>query len=574
MSESSLPQQESSTEFQNIEFVNSGYRLVSDDSAFKDCVLAWTKKLARAEADHSNPSIDDDKMVKDYVSGAHSLLEKLSNPKEANPIDEAISEIDAAAMVITPARIVVAANVDAGDRFNAIQGMENNLDWLDPVSFADFQSVLTSTQTLTNQPSQHAILRTSSKGMTGGIAEVYVLPSNGGKSSYIVIRALETRWATAVDTTLDQTFGLTEAEREVTKALFEIRDSAQIAKLRKTTPQTTRTQIKTILRKTETRSQVDLIRLIGLLNARASHKQRSRHQAWQDPWGNYQILRRPDNRRIAYSWTGAEKGKPALIVHGSVQGYLLGDPIERRLKNEGIRLYSVIRPGFGDSDSSSESDFLDQSADAIGWLIDRLGLKDIPAIGLGNGSASLFYIAAKRPDLFSKLLVTGLVKPYSNDSIRRFTPTQKVTIKLLRYAPKTSETLARICYRYVQQKGADWYLAHGWNDVPEVQDTLKNPQIIPFIRNACELTLTANVRDYLAEMQTQWNLNPEIIRNVICPVSHLHGEFDRSVTLEEVEELRQKMPNFSSEEIPGAGYFLPYEKPDLFGSHIVKTVLS
>ncbi|MEM7289067.1 MAG: alpha/beta hydrolase, partial [Pseudomonadota bacterium] len=225
------------------------------------------------------------------------------------------------------------------------------------------------------------------------------------------------------------------------------------------------------------------------------------------------------------------------------------------------------------SDSCPETDFVTQQEDAIGWLMDELGLEGIPAIGLGNGAAALCKLAANRPSKFSRLLVTGLLKPYSKETTSRFTPTQKVVIKLLRYAPKTSETLARVCYRYVQQKGADWYLDHALNDVPEVSHTLANPEIIPLIRNACQLTLTGNVRDYLEEMQIQWNIDPEKLHKVLCPVSHLHGEHDRSVTAEEARELEARMANFTSEEVQDAGYFLAYEKPDLFADRLIKTII-
>ena len=555
----------------DLQLIHSGYRLVSDDSAFADCVLAWARKIAGAEAASGDPSIDDDALVRDYVNGVQGLLEKLNSPKEPNPVDEDVSEVDAAAMVVTKRGIVVAANAEAYERFQAVQGQENRFAWLDPISLPDFEAVRNGTKSRAGQ--QHAIVRTSDKRNGIGIAEVYTIAAGDHEKHHVVIRALETRWASEVDATLKKAFGLTAAEREVSRALYETRDTAQIAKLRHTTAQTIRTQIRTILRKTDTNSQVDLIRLIGLLNARASHGRRSKPLAWRDPWGNYRVLRRSDGRRLAYSWTGAKDGVPALLVHGTAQGYLLGPQIEHRLKKEGIRLYAIIRPGFGDSDCVPEPDFLTQQADAIEWLVETLGLKGVPAIGLGNGSVPLFSLAAKRPEFFSRLLVMGAVKPYSKGSIGRFSPTQQVLIKLLRFAPKTSVTLGRICYRYVQEKGADWYLAHGWNDVPEVQKTLANPEIAPFIRNACELTLTSDVRDYLQDMQIQWNMDPDIVERVACPVFHLRGVHDRSVTAEEARDLEQKMANFTSEEVPDSGYFLPYENPVLFADRIVETVL-
>lgn len=555
----------------DLHFISSGYRLVGDDKAFADCILAWTRKIAKVEAASATPSLDEDGLVKGYIEDIQDLLDKLIDPKEINPVDRAVSEVSAAAMVVTPRGIVVAANAAAKERFHATKGQLNRFAWLDPVSASDFDAVRDSAQAMTNH--KNAVVRTCDERNANGLAEVYTLPAEDCGQHHLVIRALETHWAPAVDVILKDAFKMTAAEREVSRALYETRDTAQIAKTRNTTPQTIRTQIRTILRKTETSSQVDLIRLIGLLNARASHGQLREKAAWQDPWKNYRIIRRPDGKRLAFSWTGAKNGVPALIVHGTAQGYCLGEQVENRLKSAGICLYAVIRPGFADSESCPATDFLSQQADAIGWFIDTLDLQGVPAIGIGNGSASLYYLAAKRPGLLSRLLVTGLLKPYSEQSIDRFTPTQKVLIKLLRYAPKTSETLGRVCYRYVQQKGVDWYLDRGWNDVPEVRKTFENPEIMPYIRSGCELTLTTDVRGYLREALTQWDLNPKIVESVSCPIFHMHGKHDRSVTVEEAAELEKKLHNFTSEEVPDAGYFLPYEKPELFADRIVKTVL-
>ncbi|WP_419913748.1 alpha/beta fold hydrolase [Hoeflea sp.] len=571
MVESKSEPPDSETTSGDLQVISSGYRFVSDDKAFADCILAWARKIAEAEAASETPSFDEESLVRDYIGGVQGLLDKLIDPNEVNPIDEAVNQVDAAAMVITPAGFVASANAEARGRFHAAQGQVNRLEWLDPVSFSDFNEVRDGAKVLTDQ--KNAVVRTIDERNGRGLAEVYTLPAEGLGHHYIVIRALETRWAPAVEAILKDAFNMTTAEREVSRALYETRDTAHIARIRSTTPQTIRTQIRTILRKTETTSQVDLIRLIGLLNARASHSQSNNQVSWHDPWGNYRILQQPDGKRIALTWTGAEKGVPALIVHGAAQGYVLGEQVENRLKRAGVRLYAVIRPGFGDSDSCPDTDFLSQHADAIEWSMSRLGLDGVPAIGIGNGSAALFYLAARRPGLFSRLMVTGLLKPYSNGSIGRFSPTQKVMINLLRYAPRASETLARVCYRYVQQKGVDWYLAHGWNDVPKVLQTFERTEIMPFIRKACELTLTANVVDYLREMKIQWDMDPQILEAVTCPVEHLHGTHDRSVTAAEAAELAAKLPNFSSEEVPDAGYFLPYEKPDLFADRIIKTVL-
>ncbi|MEO1080376.1 MAG: alpha/beta hydrolase [Pseudomonadota bacterium] len=555
----------------DLEVIESGYRFVSDDSAFLDCLNAWSRKIADIEAQAPKQSVDEDRFTKSYVAGLRGILEKLNKPIETNALEEAVMEVDAAAMVLTPKGVVVTANPEAIDRFQAVQGRSNSLEWLEQTARSDFETVRTNAASGKRQ--QHAIVRTVGDKRSAGIAEVYTLPSESEKQHFVVVRSLETRWSQTVDLTLENTFDLTTAERKVARALYEMRDTTLVAEARKTSAQTIRTQIKTILRKTETVSQVDLVRLLGLLNARAGHTRRSTPRTWRDPWGNYRILSRTDGKRTAYTWTGKRNGTPALIVHGCVQGYLLGDYVEGALHDAGIQLFAILRPGFGDSDCHPNESFQHQQVDAIDGLMEELKLDAIPAIGLGNGSVPLFHLAASRPKLFSRLLVTGLLQPYSDTSLQNLTTVQKGLAKLLQHAPQTSETLSRVCSRFITLHGVDWYLQKGWGDVPEVQDTLSDLDILPLIRNACELTLTADSWAYVQEMLTKFGLDPALIERVTCPMLHLHGEYDRSVNVSETREIQSRCTNFTSESIPDAGYFLPYEQPQIFADRLIRTIL-
>ncbi|MEM1187288.1 MAG: alpha/beta hydrolase [Pseudomonadota bacterium] len=555
----------------DLEVMESGYRFVSDDSAFLDCLNAWSRKIADIEAQAPKQSVDEDRFTKSYVAGLRGILDKLNKPIETNALEEAVMEVDAAAMVLTPKGVVVTANPEAMDRFQAVQGRSNSLAWLEQSAWSDFEAVRINAASGKRQ--RHAIVRTVGDKRSAGIAEVYTLPSESEKQHFVVVRSLETRWSHTVDLTLETTFALTTAERKVARALYEMRDTKLVAKARKTSAQTIRTQIKTILRKTETVSQVDLVRLLGLLNARASHTRRSTPRSWRDPWGNYRTLTRADGKRTAYTWTGKRGGTPALIVHGCVQGYLLGEHIEGALHDAGIQLFAILRPGFGDSDCHPNESFQQQQVDAIEGLMEALNLEAVPAIGLGNGSVPLFHLAASRPELFSRLLVTGLIRPYSDESLQNLTPVQKGLAKILRHAPQTSEILSRVCGRFITLHGVDWYLQKGWGDVPEVQDTLSNLDILPLIRNACELTLTTGSRAYVQEMLTKFRMNRDIVERVTCPISHLHGEHDRSVTIGETREIQARCASFSSECVPDAGYFLPYEQPQLFADRLIAMVL-
>lgn len=551
----------------DFDLIESGYRFVSDDTAFEECVRAWTNKFSDLEIRPTASTLDDERFIRSYASNLNRLVDKFSTPNKISPLDEAVREVDAAAMVIAPNGVVVTANEGAYGRFNAIPGRLSDMRWLDRSSERDFQSV----KRIGASP-LHAIVRTRGNDEEIGSAEVYTLSDATTGQHYIAVRALETPWSAAMDRTLEMAFRLTKAERDIARALYETCNTTEIAKRRKTTANTIRIQIRSILRKTETRSQVDLVRLIALVNARMGRSRYSSRVGWKDPWQNYTILRRPNDRRLAYTWTGKEGGKPALLVHGCVQGYLLGETIEKAIYDAGIQLFAVIRPGFGDSDCPEDADFANEQVAAIAWFLEKLGLRDIPAIGLGNGAVPLFRLAATRPDLIRRLLVTGLLMPYDEASVQILTPTQKVFSNLLLRTPKLSKVLARVCMNYIQQKGAQWYLDKGWHDVPETRKTLSDPELLPLIRAACELTLTADRINYPNEMRTKWDMDPDLVAEVPCPIHHLHGVYDRSVRKDEARLLEQRCKSFRSECIEDAGYFLIYEQPHLFADRMIETI--
>ncbi len=556
----------------DLDVVATSYRFVSDDDAFYELLTAWAKKLEGVENEDHSSSIDDQRVVKDHLERIRSILDKHGGAVQSSAIEEAVDEIDAAAMVLSPNGTVTTMNAAAATRFGATQGQRHAFNWLDPVSSTEFRAIRHAARR--KGASLHTVLRTVDDQANRGLAEAFTIASSDHDQSFVAIRSLETTWSDNVDIALEKAFGLTTAEREICRALFETRDTAEIAASRGTTPNTIRTQIRAILAKTETSSQIDLIRLVGLLNARASHGKRSERMAWKDPWGNQQTFRSSNGGKIAYSWTGDRAGIPALLVHGSIQGYLLGERIESRLKEQGIRLYALTRPGFGESELSSSSDYWSVQTDAICELIEELRSGPLPVIGIGNGSIPLFRAAARRPDLFKRLLVTGLLQSFSRASLGRLTPTQRILTRMLQFAPRTSETLVRAGHRFIKSKGVDWYLERGWGDVPEAQRTLNDPEIIPLIRNACELMLAGTTWGYVQENLGQWRIDGSIYKKIECEVHHLFGETDRSVVQKDVDQWLQYSHRFSSECVPDAGYFMIYEKPDIFADRMIETILS
>ena len=218
--------------------------------------------------------------------------------------------------------------------------------------------------------------------ITSRLVECFVVGPPGSRSGFVAVRALDLNWSDQVATTLKDSFGLTDAELEICRLLLDTRETAQIAQVRGTSILTVRTQLRTIFEKTETATQVDLIRMIALLctNFRASEIGRA---GWVDPYGHEEIFRDADGRKIAFSWTGDPEGRPALLVHGMVTGYALMEEGVDELHRQGIKLYTITRPSFGNSDPGGLDDPIRHAASAIVSLARHLRIESWPAIGHG-----------------------------------------------------------------------------------------------------------------------------------------------------------------------------------------------
>ncbi len=553
----------------DMDIIAATYRTLSDATAFDTMVLAWERKLAGSTGGDAN-ALDMNSGLAKHLGAAKSLIGRIERPQQESPVEAAVSSVAAPAIVLNPAGIVAAANALAKDRFASRQGQVDALEWLHPSSVNDFAAVRRSARDGGNR--KHAIVRTVNAGAETGIAEVYVIDGVSGGERYVAIRALEIVWSEEVDEQLAEAFGLTEAERKVARLLFETRNSAQIAERRDTSTQTVRTQIKKILAKTETTSQVDLIRMLALLSARASHGLTSDEDDWRDPWNNERVFVRPDGRKLAYSWTGARNGRPVLVVHGLTLGYIMGPRIERQLKAVNIKLIAITRPGCGNSDASPPGRYLADHAAAITQLLTKLALKNVPSIGLASGSLPLIKAAVDNPDLIRSILTVAMPLPLNAAHLGRLSRFQRTTFTLSRRAPEVANMIAEAGYFIIKRKGIEWYIDRGW-DRPSgnwASQTIDNAEIWPMIRNSALLTFSAGPKEFMREVRMAWADVGKDISRLQCALHNLQGLGNRGYDADDAALVDAMSAGSMTEEVPDAGYFLPYEKPDLFLEHIIK----
>jgi non-heme chloroperoxidase len=117
-----------------------------------------------------------------------------------------------------------------------------------------------------------------------------------------------------------------------------------------------------------------------------------------------------DGTRIAYKDWG--KGQPILFSHGWP---LAGDAWDAQMLFFGQNGYRVIahdRPGHGKSDQPWDGNNVDQYADDLAELIEKLDLRNLTLVGHSTGGGEVArYIGRHSSKCVAKVVLVGAVPP-------------------------------------------------------------------------------------------------------------------------------------------------------------------
>ncbi len=546
----------------DLDIVSASWRSLSDDEAYDTMMSAWERKFSAIKREPRIPLIDG-ALKRQLASLEELLLEDRNAVRIEDPFEAAVSQTPAPAMVLSPNGLVAALNDGASRYFGVQHGLSAGTDWVRDDSLADFRAVRASGVGKGNV--DYAIIRTIVGDSEEALAEVYQLESGGAVAPYTVVRSLELDWLPSVSTALKKVFGFTQAETEISRSLFANRDLQVVADQRGVSIETVRTQVKRILGKAEVHSKAELIRLLALLCARAAFQQERVDLTWSDPLGREKILTRRDGRKLAYSWMGAEDGRPILFVAGQTSFSFLPEAMCSELERRGIKLISPSLPGHGNSDPVSQQEQLIDGCDAIEELCETLELGPVPAVTSRGGQFYLIYLALTRPDLISTLLCISLPWSISLNRKESLPWRQHTFFKLALDAPAAFDIACRLGYRMVKQRGPDFYLTRGYNDSGVDGETIADPEIKPLLRAAIRHVLAQGYMAFKRE-QEMCAKSPisEWVSKLQVPLHWLVPGQIGTIDGTDLAHIRGLNPLVSLELVPEAGELLPYQLPELF----------
>ncbi|MCE1237745.1 MAG: alpha/beta hydrolase [Hyphomicrobiales bacterium] len=555
----------------DLELVANTWRAIVDQHAFETMIASWNAKLDACDDRDDGPSNLSGPLLT-QLAAARRTLEMLDIPAENDPLSRAVQEVPGPAVVLAPDGRIVTTNVAGARAFGGRQGMFFSSDLIDPCSRADFAALRKAANTRGNRSQAILRIHPAEDVEPTFLAEAYLVAAGRGDKSYLVLRSLEVEWTADAGRRLADAFGFSEAEVEVARLFYRLRDNEAVARERGVSVLTVRTQMKAIQAKAETPTQLELFRLLALVASRAVMGERGRVAGWRDPLGREERLTLSDGRVVAWTWMGAEDGVPVVMSRGIPVGYLLPEAEEARLREAGITLFALSRPGYGNSTLDGDMPALDDNLACLRAFLDHRIADPCVAVGLSNGIVPLLAEQTANPARFTTLISIGYTGVLDRSGMHRLPPIPRTMLRLVDVMPWLVELIAKSGHRMMQQYGVDWYLERAYRNRPCDMATCADPNVVPLLRSASAHLLMQGHMTFVRDLQLIRAPIDASIEALTIPMKVLapmeDGVFDEA----RYRRLERRNPLVEVEPAPRTGELIYYQNSALVVDHVIRAV--
>lgn len=272
-------------------------------------------------------------LLESHLSRAEEFLDRLSIEDSSSATQLALAPFDATpALLVNASLNIVDANTSAiksysiavGDSIDALPFDERDVDTLFKTLREMLRNCSGKGTILALQPRSVGVDQQSPALFHAHWLDLQAEAAVevAGRRGFVLLVSTDVSWPLALDQTLLEVFGLTSAERGVVRALVEGGTLKGIATDRRRSLGTVRTQLKSVLAKTQTHSQSELIRVtLSLMEIVkrsplvGTTKLSDTGEKPSEQYAPIETITRTDGRRLDYLVQGHPQGKPILFSH-------------------------------------------------------------------------------------------------------------------------------------------------------------------------------------------------------------------------------------------------------------------
>lgn len=545
------------------------YDVALDPARYEALLDQWESAIRplREHADFDAPRLLDDPLIAGHFDRASAFLDRVDMSSEADEIENILAPFDrVAAFVMDADQGIRAVNQAARAHLGLTTGAK--LSDL-PINPEDLDAVRrTLRSVLSDSPENTAILRVRSaqKGQYTVLRLQLCATADG--QPLVLAASNEVGWPEGFRGILRQAFGLTAAEADVVRALVECGSLAEIAEQRSRSLDTVRAQVKSILSKTETHSQVELVRLtlsmmdiMSLtLDAAPGPRVVSRgYGALEER--TYKTLISADGRRHDYLVLGDPNGRPLLYLPLDYGLMRWPAPAEAEAKRRGIRVIVPVRPGYGLSDSVPKKGDYDTALLSDTWaVLDAEGVTRCPVLTLGGDSYYGFQMALQKPERITAIIGCAGVLPLTRrEQFERMEKWHRFILAGAKYTPHLLPFMVKAGFLLARKIGKRGFVHAVYGQCPADVETFENPDVFEAMVTGSEVALSeehiahaAFSAQILGRQQTDWSADLTALKGQL-PVIFMNGLQDPQVPEATLREFQRDYTWIDYREYDDAG---------------------
>lgn len=553
------------------EIIERIYDVAVDPSRYEAMLDAWERRLStlRLQADETATSqIDRDPTIEAHLDRAEIFLQRLLDLQadaKRSPL-----ELDAAAAFVVDQSMRVDHLNDAAREALSIHKGDGLASL--PLSREDVGSLATAIRKQAFSKASDPILLRFTSASSGRPILFHVARQPGPSPQspgMVLVRTTELGWPKHLSLALHNAFQLTTAEIEVVRSLAEGSSLREIAAGRNRSLSTVRTQISSILSKTETHSQAELVRLtLGLMDVIGTVGEQADvlSKLTELTPIPFQSRQTHDGRRADWIEFGDPEGRPCIFLPLDYGMIRWPKRAELAAKQRGIRVIAPVRAGYGYSSALPHSidNYSAATAADLAGLMDHLSIKRAAIVALGADIRFAMALATLEPNRINAILGCSAALPVMNArQYERMGKWHRFILANARYAPRILPFLVRSGFALARSIGKERFFQSVNAGSPADMRTFSDPAIRAAILLGSDICLGANHSAHEAfareciDSETNW---AELVRRCSVPVRLLQGAEDPQTPAETVRELMLEFTNLDIEIVENAGQLLFFQE--------------
>ncbi|WP_439603879.1 alpha/beta fold hydrolase, partial [Shinella sp.] len=335
---------------------------------------------------------------------------------------------------------------------------------------------------------------------------------------------------------------------------------------------TVRTQFKTILTKTESRSQANLLHIVAIICARVAADGGGAEMGWSDPFGTEKIIFRVNGKRMAYSTLGPPEGRPMLWVHGPAFNGIPPQIVIDRLIAADIRMILACRPGYGNSDCDPKLPVEEDQASALAELARVLNLENCIAVGTTCSAQALHLARDKVPDCIGTIVAISFCWKATAQEVERLPILHRTMYRLAPRAPAILRSICSVGIRIIRRAGPDWYVqrAHAVSKIN--RECLRNPETQALLRSDCRMMLAQGTNAFMADLLLAYADTEFAVRRAKAATLWLMGSQEQHFDRQHAEWLSEQLKSVTLKVIPDCSELMLYQRPDLVADALIEAL--